>query len=706
MSSFKDLQIRDKLIIVDRGSAMSDTPSTGYAYFYTYDNKFYIKKSDDTILQFDALGDYVDYVPQDTAPSYNEGRVWYDNLTKALTLFIDSEDVQLNLGREILIRVKNTTGSTIQNGSVVYPSGVDNGVITVELADASAKNKCRLIAVATEDILPEDSENDGCGYVARLGQVNEVDTSAFASGGIVYLSPTTPGALTQTRPTDGHFVVIVGAVSDVNATTGSIVVDPNIADLTVEVTDTNGFPISQREGTTLSFADSSREFIISPDGSSFYYYQEGQKFEQTNSQSVIITDTEGIHFIYFDGLTLTAVTNPTDSQIEAIVLSKVLVAFVYWDAANNTAIFVGDERHGISMAPYTHLYLHTTVGARYLNGLALNSIITGAAGDLDAHAQFGIDAGEITDEDLKVSISAINSAVGLPIYYLSGSGAALRRVINTGFSITTAGSGRMAYNEYTGTAWQLTEVGNNDYALCHVFATNEKDTPIIAIVGQNTYDNASAAQIGANNEILNIIGQLPQPEIVPIATVIFQTSNNYNNGAKSRIIQTSEGEDYVNWTQSELNQASAPTNHANLANLQGGAAGELFHATEVQAAKFPYLVGRNRITVEQNSDGTIDLDFAGQNDLWVSGGHSAGGPVQLDTDFSLNITNDTNAEGVQMFIEVICSDGIDFIPDTSMIVYNTIDGSGNVNLTPGQKYQVVLMKDTVNYHVIISEAGQ
>src|SRR6056297_513284 len=129
MGSFKDLQIRDKLIIVDRDSAMADTPSTGYAYFYTYDNKFYIKKSDGTILQFDALGDYVDYVPQDTTPSYNEGRLWYDNLTKALTLFIDSEDVKLNLGREILIRVKNTTGATIPNGSVIYPSGVDNGVI-------------------------------------------------------------------------------------------------------------------------------------------------------------------------------------------------------------------------------------------------------------------------------------------------------------------------------------------------------------------------------------------------------------------------------------------------------------------------------------------------------------------------------------------------------------------------------------------------
>lgn len=58
--------------------------------------------------------------------------------------------------------------------------------------------------------------------LATYGDVNDVDTSAWAAGTILYLDPVTPGGLTDIQPTTDAFVV--GLVIKQNATTGAIFV--------------------------------------------------------------------------------------------------------------------------------------------------------------------------------------------------------------------------------------------------------------------------------------------------------------------------------------------------------------------------------------------------------------------------------------------------------------------------------------------------
>ena len=70
------------------------------------------------------------------------------------------------------------------------------------------------------------------------------------------------------------------------------------------------------------------------------------------------------------------------------------------------------------MSSTTHAYLHFAFGARYLSGLAPNGIIPDASGNLATSAQFGIDSGAITDEDIYLAYAGIGSTVGLPIFYL------------------------------------------------------------------------------------------------------------------------------------------------------------------------------------------------------------------------------------------------------------------------------------------------
>jgi hypothetical protein len=86
------------------------------------------------------------------------------------------------------------------------------------------------------------------------------------------------------------------------------------------------------------------------------------------------------------------------------------------------AIYVGEERHGLTMDGVTHAYLHYVNGLAYLNGLALNSILADENGNVDTHAQFGVDAGAVADEDIYDAISAVLSTAGLNTFFMIGAG--------------------------------------------------------------------------------------------------------------------------------------------------------------------------------------------------------------------------------------------------------------------------------------------
>lgn len=163
---------------------------------------------------------YFDVTPT-TAPTHTEGRVYYDSTEKALSYYNDEADVTLNIGQENFIRCRNTTGVTITNGQAVYISGATGANLpNVSLAQADALDTARCIGLATHDI-----ENNSNGYITTLGLVRDVDTSSFSAGAPLFLSTSTPGALTTTRPTTGY-AVMVGYCTISNVSVGEIKVLP------------------------------------------------------------------------------------------------------------------------------------------------------------------------------------------------------------------------------------------------------------------------------------------------------------------------------------------------------------------------------------------------------------------------------------------------------------------------------------------------
>jgi hypothetical protein len=328
----------------------------------------------------------------------------------------------------------------------------------------------------------------------------------------------------------------------------------------------NGFV--SKDDITITWSDANRKLSVAKTGSNFTYFEAGVLYTKVGTQEVVIDDTEGLWVIYFDGETLTADNSPSDTDIEHIIENHTIVAWVYWDATNNLGKLFA-EPHGSSMAPMTHHYLHDVFGSQYDSGMALGDILADEDGSSATHAQFSTGSGFFYDEDVKHATEGTAANVGLEIYYFDGSD--LRWTTNAGYSFINGGSGRIMYNN----SGAQTEVDNTKFVLAHVFATNIKDADgtdgrLIAIQGQAQYATLALARNGANTEINNLItGDLPLAEILPVATVIFQTANSYTNAVNARIRLTDTGDDYVDWRTSLRSGGGTSTtnDHGLLAGL-------------------------------------------------------------------------------------------------------------------------------------------
>jgi hypothetical protein len=122
------------------------------------------------------------------------------------------------LGQQLVVKARNTSGSTITKGSVVKVVGVAGGFVGINLAQANnVANSETAFGIVAEDIA--DSSN---GFVAINGIIHGVNTNAFNEGDILYLSPTTPGAITNNKPESPNYIVVIGYVAKKSATDGHI----------------------------------------------------------------------------------------------------------------------------------------------------------------------------------------------------------------------------------------------------------------------------------------------------------------------------------------------------------------------------------------------------------------------------------------------------------------------------------------------------
>ena len=153
-----------------------------------------------------------------SAPTYSEGRIWFDSTNHTLAQYNDVTNNIVHLGEEVQLKVINNTGSTIPNGSPVYITGTSSGQTypNIALAKADTITTSNVIGLTNGAIA-----NGVAGYVTTIGLLNPANTGSFSVGDVLYLSPYSAGQIMNTIPPTGY-PVRLGIVAYANTPNGAI----------------------------------------------------------------------------------------------------------------------------------------------------------------------------------------------------------------------------------------------------------------------------------------------------------------------------------------------------------------------------------------------------------------------------------------------------------------------------------------------------
>jgi hypothetical protein len=124
------------------------------------------------------------------------------------------------VARNLEVQVRNQSGSTIAAGSIVYISGATGNLPLITLSQANNDAN----SAQTMGFVKTSIANNGTGYVIVRGEVENLNTSALTEGTQLYLSPSTAGTWTTTKPYAPQHLVYVGVVIRSHPTLGTILV--------------------------------------------------------------------------------------------------------------------------------------------------------------------------------------------------------------------------------------------------------------------------------------------------------------------------------------------------------------------------------------------------------------------------------------------------------------------------------------------------
>ena len=163
--------------------------------------------------------DWTNYTPQESAPAYLEGRLWFDEFANTMKVHND-KGIDIQMGRTISSRF--TAEENIVKGQTLYASNlVSAGVYGVKLAIADSYNENWVVGMAGNDALTGEI----CEFIQQ-GFIHGVDTSLLTESVPLYFD-VVRGGITNTRPDFPAEPIIIGAVLVKDAVSGVIGVNMN-----------------------------------------------------------------------------------------------------------------------------------------------------------------------------------------------------------------------------------------------------------------------------------------------------------------------------------------------------------------------------------------------------------------------------------------------------------------------------------------------
>ncbi len=147
-------------------------------------------------------------------------KLFWDDGDGVLSNGLKGGNVTLQIGTQEYARVFNDSGTTLTKGQAVYISGSQGNRVAVKLARANLE----ATSFGTIGLVAETMANGAEGFVIVSGALYKLNTTGLTAGATVYLSPTTAGAVTTTKPQAPDQLVVLGWVERVDNTVGSIYV--------------------------------------------------------------------------------------------------------------------------------------------------------------------------------------------------------------------------------------------------------------------------------------------------------------------------------------------------------------------------------------------------------------------------------------------------------------------------------------------------
>jgi hypothetical protein len=232
-----------------------------------------------------------------------------------LDLGLKGGNVVLQLGQELVQRVVNKTGANLLESGykVIRIRRVDEGGTQGQrLAVVLAQGDNDANSVDTLGLVTENIDNNQEGFITTSGLVRNINTTGslqgetWNDGDVLYLSPTTAGALTKVKPIAPQHTVVMGYVVYSHANNGKIFVKVD-----------NGYELDELHNVTTT------NYTTPVDADSVLIYDNSvsvwKKLTWANLKSTLKTYFDTLYQVTITG----AATTITTSDLTA---SRVLVS--------------------------------------------------------------------------------------------------------------------------------------------------------------------------------------------------------------------------------------------------------------------------------------------------------------------------------------------------------------------------------------------
>jgi len=554
------------------------------------------------------------------------------------TYDVDNDGVVDSAERTEII-VRNSTGTTLTKGTVVYLSGATGNRPNALRAQAHTE----ATSSKTIGIVEADISNNSDGYVATNGTLHDLDTSAFAAGVAVWLSATTAGGITSTVPAEPNHAVFIGWIARSHPTAGRIVLHIQ-----------NGYELDEIHGVLLT-SEANNDLLV---------YESSTDLWKNKSISTIFGGTPLVSVP-----TLAQVTTAGNTTTNAITVGAI--------TGNIGSISQFKFNSGAGSATPTIAVGNLDTGGKFA---ALLAGTVGAEFNFDNSGWFAI-AG-----DSKSNYNSNNLGSGSETYYLRIQGSTGNVQINTttdaGYRLDVNGTARILNSFTVGNAifsisgntltlttnassskFQVSTTNNRHFELTGGTTTNGT-VPVQAFLITSAFQNSSgtATYIVINNN----------PTINTSGTHSGAFRGYYYNPTLTSLVGVTDHISYQS-TSGRMIVSGAVVTQSGLGQ------GAFFNNTLVAAANNDVLVGLDINPTFTNGafTGVTNLglrSYSGFN-LYSSGnGHF------------LTATSTTSTDGTLHFRRSAGNNGPVKLQLGGSVVLNSNDSTGEIQMSYGSGY--------------------